>query len=144
MPTIDDTATQLIDVAARLHGLMLRETDLLRGMRAREITEILPQKEALVNSYRRLIDELRMQPEALRDMPKPRRNALRHAASTVAAASVETEYSLAAAIAANHRLFDSVAEAIRAQQTEHSGYAPDGRKDARIAAADAVSLNTTL
>ena len=144
MSTIDDTAAQLIDFAARLRGMMSRETDLLRGMRAREITEILPEKEMLVNSYRRLIEDLRQQPEALRDLPRSRRISLRHAASTVASASVETEYSLAAVIAANHRLFDSVAEAIRAHQTDRSGYAPDGRKDARVAAANSASLNTTL
>ena len=97
-----------------------------------------------MHTYRRLIDELRQQPQALRKLPAAQRAELREAASTVASASVETEHPLAAAIAANRRLFDSVAEAIRTQQSEHSGYAQNGRKAARATAADAVSLNTTL
>ncbi len=119
----DGRAHALMDVAGRLTGLMRQEVDLLHDMRIRDIEALQADKECLAADYRRLAQELRQDGGAtLKALPETLKAELRLLEAQFAKAAEENQMALKAAMDANTRLFEIVAEAVREHQSAHSQY----------------------
>lgn len=118
----DSCAHALMDVASRLTGLMRQEVDLLHNMRIRDIEALQADKECLAADYCRLAQELRQDGAALKALPETLKAELRLLEAQFAKAARENQMALKAAMDANTRLFEIVAEAVREHQSAHSQY----------------------
>ena len=143
-----DPADNLIRVTTRLSELMEHEIALLRDMRARDIEALQTDKQALAAVYRRLMVDVQQNPAALGALSDDRRNALEAAARRMEAAASGNAIALHAAMEANHRLMQAIAEAVDERKTANMPYTNAGllagRPGAAAPAPVAVTVNQTL
>lgn len=142
----DSCAHALMDVAGRLIGLMRQEVDLLHDMRIRDIEALQVDKDCLAADYCRLAQELRQDEPALKALPETLKAELRLLEAQFAKAAEENQMALKAAMDANTRLFEIVAEAVREHQSANSQYGANAQIGT-IAAAKTpacVSLDESL
>lgn len=142
----ESCAHALMDVAGQLVGLMRQEVDLLHDMRIRDIEALQGEKDCLAVDYCRLTQELRQEESALKALPETLKAELRLLEAQFAKAAEENQMALKAAMDANTRLFEIVAEAVRENQHTNSQYGANAQLGASAAAKApaCVSLDESL
>ena len=120
------TASKLTDATNRLSEVLKRETRILRTMRPHEIQTLRQEKEIAANLYLGLMSELKEEADSAK-LGGPDLTALRQAAQNLHTATEANAVALEAAIHANQRFGESVANAVRGQMAASATYGRDGR-----------------
>lgn len=140
--------TDLITVTGRLVELLTRENEALRSRQTSVVHELLDEKTALSRVYETRFKSLADKPELLDETDPALREQLRELAGQVDELMAENAKLLRAAIEANRRVVDLIAEAVRNNQPSAGTYGADAVTSADGANAGgrrfALSLDQTL
>lgn len=112
----------LITITSRLIELLQRENDALRNRRTKEVHDLLDEKTALSRVYETRFNSFVEKPELLQQAEPTLREQLSGLAADVNELMQENAKLLRAAIEANQRVVDLIADAVRAQQPNAGTY----------------------
>jgi len=116
----------LIVITGRLAELLERENDALRNRRHSELNEILEEKVTLGRVYESRIMGLTQEEDALESVDPELRERLRGAGEKVNELIDENAKMLKVAIAANRRVVDLIADAVKESSPNAGTYSPQG------------------
>ena len=135
---------QLIRAASRLIDVMNREVDILRAMRAAEISALQPEKRQLTVEYEDAIAALGARPELLRAMEPALRAELAAVARRFDAAVDETARALNAVRDSHDRLLRAIVEAVAEQRSRQKAYTAKGALDNPRTGRRAPAISLTI
>ncbi|NNG04287.1 MAG: hypothetical protein HKM95_09330 [Inquilinus sp.] len=118
----------LIETIDQLVDVMDSEVDLLSAMRASEIGSFQPTKTMLIDTYDRMVSELRGDEAGLATLPEQSRESLRESMGRLRNACRRNERALRAVTGANERLLKAVVDAVEQQKSEGAAYGKAGDK----------------
>ncbi|MEK9753049.1 MAG: hypothetical protein VW338_07550 [Rhodospirillaceae bacterium] len=138
----------LITVTGRLVELLKRENEALRAHKSSVVHELLDEKTALSRVYENRFKSLAEHPELLAETDQGLRDQLAELAGEVEGLMAENAKLLRAAIEANRRVVELIADAVRNQQPSAGTYSADAvtARDGANASGRrvALSLDQTL
>lgn len=134
---VTNLAVRIIELAERLHAVLVRETALVRALRIKEAGPLQPEKTQLAELYRKTFKSL-VARQGEGELPAPLKARLRDAGEGLAKAVRENALILRVGQAATERLIIAIVTAINAQRKTALGYAPQRKtlRGVRPAAVD--------
>ena len=140
--------SDLITITERLAELLHRENDALRNRRSKDVHDLLDEKATLSRVYETRFKALSDNPELIGEADLDIRERLQAAGIKVQELMDENAKLLKAAIEANRRVVELIADAVREQQPSAGVYGANGITSADGAAAAgqrvAFSLDQSL
>lgn len=147
-PDVAALTSAVVDTAACLVAAISAENAALREGSARRMTEIAERKAAARSAYEAKLTALRSASDDFSGLEDGERRTLRRAGEQLTAVTAENLLLLKAAMEANRRLMDAVAEALRAAMRGAGVYSQSGTVAGAFSGAAptsmAVSVNRAL
>lgn len=119
----------LIEIVERLAALLLKENKALAEKRSNDALQYLDEKNDLTRIYESRVKGLPREPEAIEEVPLELREKLRQLGEKVDLIVEENGHLLEITIAANRRIVQLVADAVKAQRQGLGTYSANGVAD---------------
>lgn len=118
--------SDLLQITARLTGILKREVEMLRAMKPADILSLQQDKIVLSTAYESRIKSMKSNPEILRAIPPALRADLKAMVGAFRAVLSENERSLRAAKETTESALRAIAEEVQAKTRKHAGYSAKG------------------
>lgn len=138
--TVEERATAMLDVMARLAQVFDREVEAVRTRRPHDLTDLNPNKQKLMIAYEEIARALRIDSKGLTNLRPEIKERLIEGSQTLRESGSANAARMGLHTEAHRRVVDMVVQAINESRRIEAGYSPRGAQGALQPRGNAPSM----